>query len=334
MFLNQCLFQIKRNTLFFIEEHYPALPLNVALTYRCDMGCFYCNTRGLDGSFKGEISEDNFSKLLAWMKKQGMRKIMFVGGEPTQHTRLESILELCRKNKIDIYMASNCAYPRDINYIIAKHVKVLFVNCSTEYASTQGLDLLNKLKFLRKYGVKLILRVNMSTANKNEIGQVRGMARELKARIRVAIINSPVLTGGLLDKEKIRKLTFFTEEFARQCLKESIYIYLARPLPRCFFDDKKWQELRRLILAKSRCFVGYRGNYACRAVVNPDLSVFGCFKNLKKADNILGFSSLYQLSEFYKANTNTGAEHCALDKHNNCRYLVDRKCSGACFDYA
>jgi len=91
--------------------------------------------------------------------------------------------------------------------------------------------------------------------------------------------------------------------------------------------------LRRLILIKSKCFVGYRGNYASRAVVNPDLSVFGCFKNFKKTENILHFHSLNELSEFYKINPSAGARHCVLDKENNCKYLAANDCSGACFDH-
>ena len=250
MSLNKYLFNLKRDLLFFVEEHYPALPLNVAITYKCAMGCFYCNTKGLDGVLKEEMSIDSFIKLLGWMKEQRVRKIMFVGGEPTQHSRFADILQLCKRAGLTCYMASNCAYGGNINEAVAENIDVLFANCSTEYAAKRRLDLLDKLRFLKKRGIKLILRLNISTADREEIDWIRVIARELDARIRIAVINSSAGLEGPIDIEKIRSLVFFAEDFAKQCLKENIYIYLARPLPRCFFDDKEWRELRRLILVK------------------------------------------------------------------------------------
>jgi organic radical activating enzyme len=334
MSLNQHLFNIKRKLLFFIEEHYPALPLITALTYKCDMGCAYCNSKGLDKIFREEMNIDNFTRLLGWMKKQGMHKIMFSGGEPTQHTRFKDILNLCKKNHLRCYMASNCRYGDDINEAIAANIDVLFVNCSTGYALKERADFLNKLRFLRKHNTKLVLRVNVLTADSDEIYWVKQIAGELGARIRIGIINSPEGQAKPPDMEKIRLLIDFTEGFAKQCLEERIHVYLARPLPRCLFDHKKWRQLRQLILVKSKCFVGYRGNYASRAVVNPDLSVFGCFKNLKQAGNILDFPDLNKLSEFYKIKPVPDASRCFLDKGNNCAYLAANQCNGACFDHA
>jgi organic radical activating enzyme len=276
---------------------------------------------------------DNFTRLLGWMKKQGMHKIMFSGGEPTQHTRFKDILNLCKKIDLRCYMASNCRYDGDINDAIAGNIDVLFANCSTRYALDERAEFLNKLRFLNKRNTRLVLRVNVLTTDADKIYWVKQIAKELKARIRIGIINPPAAPGSLLDIEKIRLLMVFTEEFAKQCLKENIYVYLARPLPRCFFDHKKWRQLRRLILVKSKCFVGYRGNYASRAVVNPDLSVFGCFKNLKQAENILDFSDLNKLSEFYKIKPVSGTSRCFLDKGNNCAYLAANQCNGACFDH-
>jgi len=333
MSLNQYLFNIKRKLLFFIEEHHPALPLIVALTYKCNMGCSYCNSKGLDKIFKEEISISNFTRLLGWMRKQGIRKIMFTGGEPTQHTSFKDILKLCKKDHLRCYMASNCCYSEDINDAIAGNIDVLFVNCSTRYALEERPEFLSRLRFLNKRNTKLVLRVNVLTAESDEIYWVKQIAKELGARIRIGIINSPAGPGNILDMEKIRSLVVFTEEFTKQCLKENIYVYLARPLPRCFFDHKKWRQLRQLVLIKSKCFVGYRGNYASRAVVNPDLSVFGCFKNLKKAESILDFPGFKKLSDFYKINPVAGTSHCILDKENNCRYLAANKCKGACFDH-
>ncbi len=333
MSLNQYLFNIKRKLLFFIEEHHPALPLIVALTYKCNMGCSYCNSKGLDKIFKEEISISNFTRLLGWMKKQRIHKIMFSGGEPTQHTRFKDILNLCKRSHLKCYMASNCYYGEDINNVIAGNIDILFVNCSTRYVLTERADFLSKLRFLNKRNTKLVLRVNVLKAGGDEFHWIKQIAKELGARIRIGIINPSAGPGNILDMEKIRSLVVFTEEFTKQCLKENIYVYLARPLPRCFFDDKKWRQLRQLVLIKSKCFVGYRGNYASRAVVNPDLSVFGCFKNLKKAESILDFPGFKKLSDFYKINPVAGTSHCILDKENNCRYLAANKCKGACFDH-
>ncbi|MFH1396974.1 MAG: radical SAM protein [Candidatus Omnitrophota bacterium] len=331
MFLDNYLFDIRRKSLFFIEEHYPALPLIVALTYKCDMGCFYCYAKGLDTTYKEEMYIDNFIELIKWIKKQQICKIMFVGGEPTQHSRFSEIAKLCTKNNLVCYMATNCAYSENINDVIAKNIKVLFVNCSTGYAATKKSDLLNKLRFLSRYGTKLILKVNISTANFGEIDWIRDAAKELKARIRIGIINSTVVKDGPAGIEKIRSFIFYIEGFARQCIRDKVYIYLARPLPRCFFNGDEWRRLRGSILIKSKCFIGYRGNYASRVVVNPDLSVFGCFNNLKRAESILNFSSINQLSIFYKDIFQDKIKKCFLVNSKKCNNLIKFVCSGGCF---
>ncbi|MBU1862229.1 MAG: hypothetical protein KKH94_00990, partial [Candidatus Omnitrophica bacterium] len=143
----------------------------------------------------------------------------------------------------------------------------------------------------------------------------------------------PLFKAESIDIKRIEELLSVIEEFARKCLQEKIYLYLARPVPRCMFDDKKWQELRHLMLIKSKCLVGYRGNFASRIVVNPDLSVFGCFNNQKKADNILRFNDLEKLNEFYTNDFKKHISHCILGLAHNCKYFNRGECYGACFAY-
>jgi len=278
------------------------------------------------------MSLSDFKMLLVWAKKQKIKRVLFTGGEPTGHSKFEEILEVCRKNNILCYMASNCAYPDNINNIIAVNIKVIFVNCSTEYASGHMQELINKLDILRKNKVKLVLRVNVVGAEDNLEG-VLSLAKKVKARIRIGITNPAIYSEGYLSVDRVKELVNKIDKLAGKCLKNNIYIYLAKPVPRCAFSDKDWGALRKSILIKSKCFVGYRGNFSSRIVVNPDLSVFGCFNNANKLNNILQMKDLREINRFYGDIFAKAAKKCLLNLSDDCKYSNNKECYGVCFSY-
>ncbi|MBU1864485.1 MAG: radical SAM protein, partial [Candidatus Omnitrophica bacterium] len=186
--IDNYIFGLKRKLLCCIEESCPALPLIVALTYGCNTVCSYCNAQGLKEKFEEEINVDDFKKVLSWMKRQRIKKIMFTGGEPTLHSRFKEIIELCREERIMCYMASHGYYAEAMNDFVGKNINVLFINCSTEYALKEKNDFTSKLCKLKEYGVKIILRINVNNSN-DDLTWYLELAKTLNARVRIGITN-------------------------------------------------------------------------------------------------------------------------------------------------
>ena len=331
MYTRSILFYVKRCALSFGERYLPAFPLIVALTYRCNLSCPYCNTKLMPERFPDEMGFSQFSSLVSWMRKSRIRKIMYTGGEPTRHTRFGEILGYASKNGFKQYLVSNASYPDSVHEYIAKYIKVLFVNCSTEYVRRERNLAVKRLNDLRKRGVLLVLRVNIAEGISDEEDLI-DVAAQLNARIRVGIVNPSFGIPQPLQIDRERALVLRLRDFGRKCLSRKVYAYLAKPIPRCVVDEVQWRELRRLLLVKSRCFVGYRGNYVTRMVVNPDLSSFGCFNNAKTVPNVTLFD-MRTLNKCHEEYYRQAGRSCLLDKENNCSFFRRGVCMGGCIAY-
>jgi len=331
MFERAC-FSIKQKTLFFVEEHLPSFPLIVALTYRCNLSCGYCNARALQHLFPQELSLEDMRKLLGWMKRTGFKTIMFTGGEPTLHPQFRELVTVCIQRGFDCSMATNGAYPDDLGPFIGKTIKTIFLNCSTTYARSCQDELLEKLRRLKASGVRLILKINVASPH-DGISDYCVLAKAVGARVRIGLTNPPAYGESRAVVTDLRGRMEAVERFARQCCVNKVYVYLARPIPRCLYTHDEWKRLRKVLLVKSRCFVGYRGNYLSRLVVNPDLSTFGCFNNMRKEENIVEMPTRKHLNSTYKGHFLKATGRCFLTDKTDCEFLRRKECYGVCFAY-
>lgn len=97
----------------------------IALTYSCNLMCKNCYPSGLEKNFCRFITLENFSKVIAWFKRQNITEnIMLTGGEPTTHPYFLEILQICKKEKIKITILTNCLF----NEEILKNIDKSFVN--------------------------------------------------------------------------------------------------------------------------------------------------------------------------------------------------------------
>lgn len=85
--------------------HPPPWYLQFFPTLRCNKDCGFCFNRGL--ATTGDISVRDFERLTDTLKKVGTEEIDILGGEPTLHPQLPSLLEACRRKNLKTTMSSN-----------------------------------------------------------------------------------------------------------------------------------------------------------------------------------------------------------------------------------
>lgn len=83
--------------------------VRVVLTNRCNLKCCFCHKEGIEESKNAFIKNDDLIKCLQVLCDSGIRKIKFMGGEPTLYPKLAEIIEWLKKQEkdLDISMISN-----------------------------------------------------------------------------------------------------------------------------------------------------------------------------------------------------------------------------------
>lgn len=279
------------------------------------------------------MSLQNLDALIKWMRQIGFKSIMLTGGEPTIHTRFDEVMRRIADARIKCYLTTNGTFEEQLQSAIAKTCSVVFMNVSLSDQEVARKLLHYHVPYLKKKGVRVILRVNIDTID-DQMSWVIFLAKYYGIRIRVGITNPALYAPQPFDANRTKQLIDKTRKFAELCEKEYVYVYCARPVPRCLFNDKEWRHMRKIMLIKARCFVGYRNNYLARLVVNPDLSAFGCFNNPRKIDYILSYENRRELNAFYAEHHKKVASSCILDLDNECAHFRNQTCYGSCLAYA
>lgn len=86
------------------------LPLRIAITDYCNLGCFFCSNEGMSlwQKNKTHINVDKFKYLINELAKAGLKNISITGGEPTIHPEITEIINFLRKfNFKNLFLHTN-----------------------------------------------------------------------------------------------------------------------------------------------------------------------------------------------------------------------------------
>jgi sulfatase maturation enzyme AslB (radical SAM superfamily) len=102
---------------------------NILLTNVCNQNCIYCFAKKEKNKSKEEeMSLKNYKKLIVILKKNGIKDLRLMGGEPTLHSNFKSIMELADKYFSNILIFSNGLIPFKNIKILHKYLKKLSFN--------------------------------------------------------------------------------------------------------------------------------------------------------------------------------------------------------------
>lgn len=304
---------------------YPAL--RIAITYRCDNGCSYCFLKNLDNDLVKDMELMDFSKIIQWLIAQKKKKILITGGEPFMHRDIIKILNVCRKNNILVGILTNGLL---INKEVKSWIKTknifLILNINGSYGTVQknieGIE--DKVCMLRYNLIKDNLDYNI----------LFDMAKNYSVPVRFGF-TVPSIFGNneCYSLEDMRSYKFKIFDFIDAALLKKVKVHMARPLPRCIFSKNEWKYLQKKFGAKDKCLVGQKGNYACRAIVNPDMSVYVCYGSFLNAPSIWSFKNIKELSNYFKDDFKKIRERALIDECHDCSYFKNYSCQGGCLVY-
>lgn len=99
--------------------------LRIILTNRCNLKCFFCHKEGLQEDSSFDIDYELLKTYIIIFIKCGIRKIKFMGGEPTLYPYLIDLIEFIYSidTSIDISVISNgIMAPEKLDALINSHV--------------------------------------------------------------------------------------------------------------------------------------------------------------------------------------------------------------------
>ena len=162
----------------------------VVLTDRCNLKCFFCHKEGIDESKNEIIKNDELIKCIQVLCDSGIRKIKFMGGEPTLYPGLAEIIGWLKEKDLDISMISNGIASQEVfdGYIRA------------------GIDRIN----ISMHGYDEKVFSSVTRGNRNQLLQSVSSIKYLKACGKLGKVNYVLLKGR--NEEEFEKVLAFTNE--------------------------------------------------------------------------------------------------------------------------
>lgn len=166
--------------------------VRVVLTDKCNLKCFFCHKEGMDESRNSFIKNDELIKCLQVLCDSGIRKIKFMGGEPTLYPGLAEIVEWLREKEIDldISMISNGVASQEV---FDKYIRA-------------GIDRIN----ISMHGFDEGIFSMVTGGNRDQLLQSIDTIKYLKDCGKLGKVNYVLLKG--INEEEFKKILAFTNE--------------------------------------------------------------------------------------------------------------------------
>ncbi|MBU1864486.1 MAG: radical SAM protein [Candidatus Omnitrophica bacterium] len=321
---NTHIFELFKKTIY----AYPHF--RIALTYRCNNACPYCSYRETNTDPRHDMTLDDFVRILQWLKRQKIRKILLTGGEPFIHKRIGDILKLCDKEKFAVSVLTN-------GLLINEEIKS-FIKTQKKIFLILNINLDESYQLVEKNMIGIEHRVCMVRYNFNKNSMDSSLLFQFAKKICVPIrfgFTVPSLYGNneyySFDDMVIHKQEIC--EFIHCAKTYGVKVHFARPLPRCLFSKQEWSYVKSKGGAKSMCLVGQYGNYASRAIVKADLSVDCCYGAFLKAKYLFDFSDLKALSDYFQSDFENIKKKPLMEECTKCAFFKRFSCQGGCLVY-
>lgn len=81
--------------------------MNLIINTDCNKMCSFCFTKTSDKRTKEEMTVDKVRQLIQEATAQGLDSINIMGGEPTQHTNFDEIIEVLKESPIETCLVTN-----------------------------------------------------------------------------------------------------------------------------------------------------------------------------------------------------------------------------------
>jgi len=285
--------------------------LRVCITYFCNRDCSFCYSKGLQEEFPQHMSIDNFEFLTRWARLQGWRSLRLLGGEPTIHPQLKTILDIARKHRFTLSMSTNGLFAPELNSYFNR---ILIESINFSYPQDQ----------VKSHQNKVIVRFSMvlpghqkSFSSEEFRHYIHGLARQ--------ILN-----------------------IAHYAYENYVVFFFYRPLLLCMFNSQELAFLKSISpflfdsICSCSCVEG------TMMTVNPDLSCSPCPSLFLRGLKITPEITREDIRQDFRARLKQVSIKPLLDSCQTCNFFTNYKhhlenstldlaknivCQSGCFQY-
>jgi radical SAM protein with 4Fe4S-binding SPASM domain len=275
---------------------------------------------------KGEISIDNFRRLIEWFKERNINNFSLLGGEPTQYSNFNEINKIAKD--FEVVLLTNGLF-KDIE---TNNINTFVINCNLPESYTkEEMELfISNIKKIKEKGQNIVLRHNIINHN-TPYEFIFDLCKEFDVKNISYSITTPNSdkTNKFTDFEHKDELSHKIISFVKECVKNNIHPGMSRPIPFCLFNYKD----RRFMLHHGGMIETCHPTEGVY-VVNPDMSVYPCCALHFKGPNILDLNNEKDISDHYskKIKDLKWSKHI-FSKCTSCIYLKRKTCHGGCLTY-
>jgi radical SAM protein with 4Fe4S-binding SPASM domain len=300
--------------------------INIFTGYTCNLRCPYCFARELGELHPEPMSTGNFDKLLEWIILSGISAVAFLGGEPTLHQNIRSLVGRMSAEGITVVLFTNALAPRALMKELAAHVTNFVINYNTRslYTGPQYECLHENLALLHSLGKRIAFSKNFSVHNPEYEYLLEGSARYGVSSIRYDIARPSFTRGNeYVPSDAIRDLLPSIADFVRRCKRAGIETGLDCCMRLCDLDVADKESLER----DSMKFTGF-----CHPSVDihPDLSASYCLSLYAvRVPDVTAFPNEESLRWHFAEAVQPVRRQTADEACSRCADFL-RRCQGGC----
>ncbi len=317
--------------------------LNIILTYLCNNNCKYCFAPKL--KFNIDIPEaffmsiENFSFIMDYLKKNKIRDVRLLGGEPFLHPEIEKIFNeiIDRKYFKHITIFTNGMFDSKIRRILLKLRNSIAINLVVNLNHPSDYDkgnydlVQNNIEFLKDNGLDLSLSYNIYKENFDYSPILKTCKTFGIRRLRVCIANPDSSNNNLiLDLKQRKKIGKRLFSLYMDALDKGLKVLFDCVISPCIFTDS---ELGKIVKKNAYSFDGF-GICSPALDVDPSLKVYRCFATNKIAiANLRDFAKIEDLYYYFVDKVDNLKWHVVNEECKNCVYFKSGLCQGDCIGF-
>lgn len=307
--------------------------MNISITKKCNLNCSYCFAH----KENSHISIENFNYFLDFCQKSNIQQLRVIGGEPTQHPKLEKLFGMTSRAKHikGVHMFTNGIFSPSVRETINQKKDeldlsfLLNVNEPDVVGEDKYKIIENNINYLNK-NFRLRLGINIYKKDYDYEHFIKLIKKFDIDKVRV--------TNAVMKCEKPKNYYLENKEIFFNFINDMHEIGITpgldcNSIPPCLLSK---DELKT---ATIKCD-NYFGQLICRPVIDvlPDLSVIRCFgcengNNSDDPPNLKDFNSHEMLIQHFEDKEKEFEDFILFEECKNCPTYEKNNIACGCKKY-
>jgi len=313
------------------------VPYNIVVNSSCNLSCKYCFAKEILSN-KDFISLDNINYIVAFLKNSEKKIVSLMGGEPTLHPQIISIIEKFRSEGFTISLKSNGLWDIKIKEYFSSLPEneffiLLNLNPPSTYTPKEIETLNNNLQNVRNQ--KLVLSINIDRTD-FEYDYILKYATETNAKYIRWSFAHPIfektkkqISQTYFPITQYKSVSDRVVEFIKKANHLGIMTLGDHSVIRCMFNEKQYHE----IIENNGEF-----NSKCEGSIDifPDLQVIYCLPmySLFEKHYLNEFENMDTLEMFFESRVNMlRKRELPFKECCECVYHLKNECHGGCLSH-